>query len=851
MFTLGVRLATKRVAATLAVVVAVLGGAAFLTCVGILAESGFRSHAPVDRLAGADVVVSADQTRAAGDPFATPLPERALVPADVVERLRALPGVTSAVGDLSFPAAALTADGTPVTASGDPRVAGHGWSSTVLIGQSTVDGVPPAGQLDVALDRATADAAGVRTGDAVTVVAAGRQASYRVSAIVSGGGIYFADPTARELATRNRPAPAEPAGGPSAGSVEGVDLVVLTAEAGKEDAVADAVRQAVRGTGLVVSTGDDRGDVESPGTTAGRRILPVLAGSLGGVTLLVVGFIVGGALAVSVAAQRRDLALMRAVGATPKQVRGLAAAQASAAAAVAAVPGIALGYPLAGIFRDLLVRAGFLPGVLPLSFSPVPAAVTVLLLAAVIPVAARLAVWRTSRMAATEAVAESRVEPRRASPTRTFAGLLVLVAAHVVAVTPLFVRTPIGASVTAVAGIIATIGLAIAGPGLVAALGRVLHRVLPARASASTWLAVANTHGYPQRVAGAVTTLAMAVVFTLTYALTQTTLLQAARDDVREGTLAELSVTAPAVGGMPAELTSAVRGVPGVRGAAAVTSTTVLWTFDMLGEKETESASAMILNPDAPGVLDLDVRTGDLADLRGATVAVDADTARGRDANVGDTIDLTLGDGTAVKARVVATYGRGFGFGPLVVSRDLAAGHTTTALDQQVLVRTDGAPATLAALEKLAAAHPGMLVGAPPAPEAKIPPELWINAAVLLVLLGYLLFGIANRLVATTTRRRTELAALQLAGATPAQVRRTVRQEALLVCATAIGAGAVLSAGPLVLLAVGILGRPVPAGPWWSAPLVFAIVALIALLSMELPTRRALAVAPVEALTRD
>jgi hypothetical protein len=43
-----------------------------------------------------------------------------------------------------------------------------------------------------------------------------------------------------------------------------------------------------------------------------------------------------------------------------------------------------------------------------------------------------------------------------------------------------------------------------------------------------------------------------------------------------------------------------------------------------------------------------------------------------------------------------------------------------------------------------------------------IPPELWINIAILAVLLGYLLLGIANKLIATTAGRRPELAALQL-----------------------------------------------------------------------------------------
>ena len=55
-----------------------------------------------------------------------------------------------------------------------------------------------------------------------------------------------------------------------------------------------------------------------------RPLLLLLSGSLGGIVLLVVGFAVAGALGVSIAGQRRELALLRAVGATPRQVRRLA-----------------------------------------------------------------------------------------------------------------------------------------------------------------------------------------------------------------------------------------------------------------------------------------------------------------------------------------------------------------------------------------------------------------------------------------------------------------------------------------------------------------------------------------------
>lgn len=865
------RMARRRIAALVAVVCATLGGAAMVTGIGVLADSGWRSHAPVERLARADVVVSADQTHRPPGDLPVSLPERARVPGELADRLAGLPGVASAVGDRSFPAAVVTGGGSAVPAE-EPGANGHGWSSTALLADPRMDGSAPASPGDVALDAGTASAASVEPGDRVRVVAAGRAGTYRVSGVldVPGSGVYFTDPTAARLAGYGSSAD----GDADTGAAGSVDLVAVRAEAGAEGRVADEVRRAVRdtrdaggsgssgdesgsgdagGNKLLVSTGAARGDAESPATTAARSLLPALAGSLAGVTLLVVGFIVGGALSVSVQAQRRELALMRAVGATPRQIRRLATTQAALVAALATVPGIGLGYLLAERFRELLVSIGLLPHGLPLTVGPLPAVAAALLILGVVSVAAWGAAYRTSRMPATEAVAQSRSEPRTPSPVRGRIGLALIVAGTGVSVTPLLMRSQAGAAATALSGILAAIGLALLGPALVRALGRALARRLPAKASAPAWLAVANSHGYAQRAAGAVSTLAMAVVFTLTYALTQTTVMAATSGDVEDATRAQFGVTAPGLGGVPRGALAAVREVPGVEAAAPVTTTTALWPYTMLGETETESAPALVLTPQAEGVLDLDLRSGSLEGLRGDTVAVSSDVADSRGARVGERIELRLGDGAPVTARVVATYGRGLGFGSVALSRDLAAGHTTTGLDQQLYVRTDGSDAARRGVAELVAAEPGLALSADPGkPEqggvGGVPPELWINIVVLGVLLAYLLLGIANRLVATTAGRGTEIATLQLIGATPAQARAMMRREAALIAVAALVTGVLLSVVPLALLSLGLLRQPWPAGPLWLLPAVAVVVVALTFLTVELPTRRALRTPPAQAL---
>lgn len=838
MFRLAIQMVGHRVTALIAVACAVLGGAALITATGVLAESGLRSHLPAGRLAGASVVVAADQEfHPAGDlPLA--LPERRRIPAQLVGELSQLPGVTAAVGDIGFPAVLVDAHGR-VVPSEDPQVSGHGWSSTKLLADAHVTGSAPTGASEIAVDSATAATTGIKAGDEVQVVVNSRPAKgYRVSAVVDapGAGVYFADRTAVELA----------------GHSTRVDLVGLRTASGAEQRVAAEVRTQLKGTGLLTVTGAERGDTAAPGAGASRSLLVLLAGSLSGIVLLITGFVMASALAVTIGGQRRDLALMRAVGATPKQIRRLAAAQSTVVAAVAVAPGVGLGYLLAGQFRGLLADRGVVPAELPLTVSPLPALAAIVLMILAVQVSARCSAWRTSRMPATEAVAESRSEPRNPSRARTRIGVVVIVVATVMSALPLFSRTVIGATATSLAGIIGAIGLALAGPALVRGIGGAAARATRSGSSAPTWLAMANLRAYALRNAGIVSTLAMAVVFVLTYIFTQTTVLAATAQDTSTGTLAQLRLSAPELGGLPAGTLAAVRNTKGVRSAAPVGTTTVVWQFQEFGDPATESDSASILTPDAAGVLDLDVRDGGLDRLTGATVAVSSEVARTRSATVGRTVSLILGDGTHVDAEVVAVYGRGLSFGTVVLSHDLAAGHTTTALDQSLLIRTDGSAKALQNLTALAASRPGLTLAPANSPSTgglkDTPPEVWINLATIVVLLVYLLLSIANKLVAATAQRWVELGALRLNGTTPRQIRAMMRREAAMTAATALTTALLLSAIPLALLGQGFLGRPWPAGPVWLVPALALTVTLTAFLTIELPTRQALRTPPADAI---
>lgn len=839
MITLAMRMARHRLTSLIAVACAVLGGAALVTATGVLAESGLRSHAPTGRLAGADIVVSGKQSVDASADFAAALPERHRLSTSLAADLQDVPGVHRSVGDITFPAALLDTDGRIVDTTDLRASAAHGWSSTHLLGEHRTDGTPPSADHQVALGSRAASSAQVTVGDLVGVAAAGRPPqNYRVSAIIDGAGddLFFSDRTATRLAALD-----------GRSVTRSIDLIGLRVDRGSTEQIASVIRREVRGSGLVVSTGAVRGDAIAPDVAAARSTLLLVAGSLAGIVMMLVGFVVAGAVAVSVAGQRRSLALIRSVGGTPRQVRHLVAGEATAIALLAMAPGLALGYLLAGQLGRLLRAVDILPASLPLTFSPLPAAAAVVSMVCVVQLSARAASWRTSRLAPTRAVVESSSAARSGSTIRARVGVLTILAAVTLSGAPLIVTSEISAAMTSTAGIVASIGLAIAGPALLRRAGDAIAARVPRRASATTWLAIANMRVFATRFAGVITASTMLIVFTLTYALSQTTLLQATADSEHAGTSAQHRITADQLGGVPRDVVDQVRDLSGVRDAAPVSRTSVVWPHRVLGELEITAEPAMILTPQAPGVLDLDVRHGSLEALEGDTVAVGRDIADSRDAAVGRSVDLTLGDGSEVRARVVAVYDRTLGFGSIVLSRDLAEGHTTSGLDQSVLVRVDDTPNAARALESFTASRPGLSIGSTrdDTGQSLASPTLWLNIATIAVLLGYLSLTIANRIVATTAQRGGELSALRLAGATRRQILAITRREALIAGAMSSIAGFAVAALPLAFLGIGFLGRPWPAGPIWLMPATALFIVVLTSASVELPARSLLRSSPL------
>ena len=808
----------SRLSDALAVLGSVLVGAVLLTLCLITAETGLRSTPPAQRLAGVDIVVTGEQTVPQAGDFDVVLPDHVGVPAELVRDVSQLPGVAAAAGDLGFPAAVSDGRGGVVTAG----AGGFGWAS--LLGSVALTGEPPEGPDEVVLAEDAAAASGASVGDPVEVLLRGAPRQMRVAGVADlpGAGVFVSESLAREVSGR---------------SADVVDLVTLRVDRGADrDAVADQVETLVDDHGLVVSTGGDLGRAERPAATAGTGMLLAISLSAGGVVLLLVGFLTAGAVSVAVANRARELALLRAVGATPQQVRSLTARQVSGVALGGALAGVGGGYVVAALAAGPLVSVGMLATGQDVSWSPVPGALTLLLLIGVVQVAARTASWRVSRMPATEAVVETAAEPRSGGAVRTRVGLVVLALFLGSTAVPLVTRSEAALIGASTGTLLAVIGVALVAP---AAVSRIARWLAPRTGRTSRWLAVRNSGSYAVRTGGAVAVLALAVGLVLTQVYAGSTVTAAAEHEAAVGVRTDALVTAGA--GLPPGALATVGATPSVQAAVPVVSTTAVRTSGQGDLAGGEAHPVLAVGPGVEQVLDLDIVDGSVSELVGDSVAMESGAARFAGVGVGDTVPLTLSDGTAVEPTVVATYGRGFGFGSLVLSLDLLPEGKAGPYDA-VLVSGTG-PRLAADLADRLGSLPGLQVeGAETVVSGQSgqDPSRWLNLGFSVVLMGYVLVGVANRLVATTLRRRREWQVLRAVGVTPRQLWAMVRTETLLVCAGAVGTGLVISLVPMTMVSLGFVGRPWPQGPAWVIGLTVLVVCLVAYAATLLPTRHLL-----------
>ena len=754
------------------------------------------------------------------------------VPAAAVPAIAGVPGVEAAAGRVSGSVAPF-ADGR----RSNERATGRNWVADPALNPLTIEtGRPPGAEAEIVVDRGLADELGVATGSTLDLATSAGVATFAVvgtsraaeaDTLDGGGTISFTDESAfRYLTSGDR----------------GFTDVLVRGEPGTDEVALVRAIDSVVPPGTEVVTGDEfrkeQGDLVA---SLARAISPALQ-AFGFLTLFVCGFVIYNTFSVVIAQRRRELALLRAIGATPRQVRRSVRLEGLAVGVIGSVAGLASGVVFAKGLQLALDRFGIdLPGSgVSVSLRTVVICAgfgTLITVLSVMPAGRRAA-----RTAPVEAMRDAQIEAAGVHPARRAFGLILVGGGALVLV--LATVTDLDFRLVGMSVLGFLLGLFVAGPAFAYGLGVVFRRPLAAIGFPGR-LADDALARSPRRASTTANALVIGVLLVTLITVCGSAIRTWAVDEVNKLSTADFTLQTDG-GSLPATVLEQTEALPGVTAVAPVT----VATAEIDGVPSVISAGDPARLQDAAGVT---VRDGDLGTLADGEVAV---LGLGGE-QLGAVIDVRTETGETVPLRVAA-----------IIEPSIAGLELLTLVTPNTFVRIAGPQVPQSAyvrvdpgsyddvhdaLDRIVAPYSNVTLGTGN-DLGELVDALFtflIDAinGLLLFAIVVALVGIVNTLSLAIIERRREFALLRAVGMTPRQVRSSVRIESLLIAGlgTMIGVGAGSLLGFAAISALGI-GDPIGSIAWGRVALVTVGGVIVGVLAALVPAWRATRIDLLEAL---
>jgi putative ABC transport system permease protein len=773
------------------------------------------------------------------------------IPQSLLPRVRALPDVAVAEGGVNDEAKIVSDKGKVIGNGGAPNLAfsvdpkGDQRFNPLVLRH----GRWPVGPHEIAIDEKTASSNDFRLGETIGIIARGPIERFKLVGTTEFGGVTSlggATMTIFDLPTAQR----------------------LFDKEGKLDTIGIASKEGVSPDKLVaevqpllpptaqVRTGEQEAQEQTNDTNGFLDILQYFLLAFGFVALFVGAFVIANTMGITVAQRMRELATLRTLGATRRQVYWSVVLEAFTIGVLASIVGLFLGLGLAKLLNQFFVWLGIdLPQV-----GAVFATRTVIVALAVgivvTVVAAVRPALRATRVEPIAAVREGAVLPpprlARFGPYIAVAVILVATGLMLIGLFAGGVSTGLRLLSLGIGALAIFIGVAMLAPTLVPPVARWLGWPAARFGGAAGSLARGNSIRNPSRTASTASALMIGLTLVTLVSVLAAGLKTTFEDSVEKLFSADYALTSEN-GFTPTSTASekALRTVPVVQVISGVRADEAR-AFD-------ERIGITAVEPNVAKVIDIDWQEGTKAvpaqlGMNGAFV--DKDYAKDHDLHVGMPIGLETPTGDVLQLTLKGIFDPpkgGSPFGRITISAARFDREYANPRNLFAFVNTTGGvtDANTQTLERALTRYP----------DAKIQTksefihnqERGIN--LLLQLLYVLLslsiiislFGIVNTLVLTVFERTREIGMLRAVGMTRRQVRNMIRHESIITAL--IGATLAIPVGILLALMVGkAIDYPAFTIPWTTL-IVFVIAAIIAgIVAAIFPARRAGRLNVLEAL---
>lgn len=839
MIRLALRNLLSRKRRTLLIALAVVVGVAQISGAFVLTDS---MNSSIDKLfdtgqKGVDVVIA---PKMASDDVDPPT-----IPAATLDRVKAVDGVSDAVGEVFAIASILKPDGKPVSV-GPPSFVGSRSPDRFSPWQLTT-GRWASARDETVLDKNTAARIGFKVGDRLTVVGAQGAERLRITGLASFGESTLAGATVALTTMENAAR--------ITGRAGKFDDIVVAADQGTTPAeLRTALSTALAGDPVTVRTAAESAAKQADDLKTQLGFLQPILLAFGLIALFVGSFVIVNTFSATLAQRAQELALLRALGATKGQVARSVLTESMLIGVVAGIlgllGGLLLGPGILSLFKSFGIDLPNQGTVI----KPRTVIVALLIGPIVTTLAGLLPVRRAASVPPMQAMRGDTSRDEQQRPGLLAYLIAALAAAAIIG--SLVTGGTLAAVLVGVGAVLTLIAVSALAPLVLEPILRVVGAPI-ARLGESGRLARLNAMRQPRRTTTTAGALMVGVALVTFVSVFAAGLSAIAKDAFSDRVRADLGLSDSGNFGFPAAAQDIVRKDADVQRVVGLQYT----GFDRAGTDEGLAFTGV--DPGLAEVYRLAWVDGDdqlLSTLGPTDVIADrsADGVIGQ-ARVGDRIELERSDGSTFTVTVRGTVDEGNTLlgSSLIGSRAfLERGASQPRVMLSLVKLRDGADEG-AVQRRLAAALKDRF----PIVDALTRQELedrfvgqvnqlvnMIYAFLAFALLVSLL-GISTTFTLTVQERRRELGMMRAIGTTRRQVRRLVRLEAVLtgLLGGVLGVAVGLGFGALVarLLADDGFSYVVPVG---SIILVLVLAAVVAALAATLPARRAGKIDIVQAL---